>query len=125
MKKTSAKLFALILASVMLVCVLASCGKKVTAGSYTAELEILGQSAGVTYTFKGNKVEAESKVEILGFENSKTAEGTYEIVKDDDGDLEIKIDFEDETDIFKDGTYSFSEGDDYIKIAGVKYEKAE
>lgn len=125
MKKTSAKLFALILASVMLVCVLASCGKKVTAGSYTAEIEILGQSAGVTYTFKGNKIEAESKVEILGFENSKTAEGTYEIVKDDDGDMEIKIDFEDETDIFKDGTYSFSEGDDYIKIAGVKYEKDE
>lgn len=125
MKKTSAKLFALILASVMLVCVLASCGKKVTAGSYTAEIEILGQSAGVTYTFKGNKIEAESKVEILGFENSKNAEGTYEIVKDDDGDMEIKIDFEDETDIFKDGTYSFSEGDDYIKIAGVKYEKDE
>lgn len=124
MKKTSVKLITFVLAAIMLVGVLASCGKKVTAGTYSAEIEILGQSAGVTYTFQGNKIEAESKIVILGFENAKTVEGTYELIEED-GDFEIKIDFEDETDIFKDGTYSFSQDDDYIKIAGIKYDKVE
>lgn len=119
------RIISLVLVAVMLVCVLASCGKKVASGSYEAELSVLGQSAGVTYTFKGNKIVAESKVEVLGFENTTSAEGTYEIVENDDGDLEIKIDFDDETEIFRDGTYSFSEGDDYIKISGVKYEKVD
>ncbi len=123
MKKTNVKLISLLLVSVMLVCMLASCAKKVKSGSYEAELSVLGQSAGVTYTFKGNKVEAESKVSILGVETSKTVEGTYEITKNDDGDLMIEFDFDDETDLFKNVSVSYEEGDDYIKIAGVKYEK--
>ena len=123
MKKTNAKIISFLLVAVMLVCMLASCGQKVAAGTYEAEISVLGQSAGVTYTFKGNKIVAESAVSILGIDKSKSAEGTYEIIKYDDGDLEIKIDFDEETDIFKDGTYSYSEGDGYIKISGIKYEK--
>jgi hypothetical protein len=123
MKKNIAKFIALIMAVAMLACMLASCGQKVASGSYKAEVEFLGQSAGVTYTFKGNKLVAESAVSILGIDKSTTAEGTYELIKYDDGDLEIKIDFEKETDLFKDGTYAYEEGDGYIKIGVIKYEK--
>ena len=123
MKKTSVKILTLVLTAAMLVCMLASCAKKVKSGSYEAELELFGQSAGITYTFKGNKVEAESKISVFGVETSKTVEGTYKIEKDDDGELQITFDFEDETDYFKNVSVPYSEGDGYIKIAGVKYEK--
>lgn len=107
----------------MFACVFASCGKKVVSGSYKAEIQVLGQSYNVTYTFSGNKVEAESKLSVLGFETTKNVAGTYEIISYDDGDLEIKFDFEDESGIFKDGTHSFMHNEDYITIYGIKYPK--
>ncbi|MBO5701276.1 MAG: hypothetical protein J6S71_02445 [Clostridia bacterium] len=125
MKKTIAKSIALVMAAVMLVCMFASCGQKIEKGTYKAEVEFLGQGVGVTYTFSGNKLEAESNLSILGIDKNKTTTGTYEIIKYDDGDLEIKIDFEEETDLFKDGTYAYSEGDGYIKIGIIKYEKVD
>ena len=104
---------------------LASCGaKKVPAGSYEAELSILGQGTKVTYTFSGNKVEAVQKTTVLGMVNTETAEGTYEITENDDGTMQIAFDFED-NDVFEDKTYSYAEGEDYIKIAGVEYQKVE
>ena len=84
------------------------------------ELDLIKEMSGQR---KGNKIVAESSVSILGIDKSTTAEGTYELIKYDDGDLEIKIDFEEETDLFKDGTYAYEEGDGYIKIGVIKYEK--
>ena len=125
MKKTNVKLISLILAAVMLICTLASCAKKIENGTYEAEIEFLGQSVGVSYTIGGSKIEAESKLSVLGIDKSKTAVGTYEIIEFDDGEMEIKIDYEEETDLFKDGTYSYSEGEGYIKISGIKYSKVD
>ena len=121
--KNNTKIISLVLAALMLVCTLVSCAQRIESGTYEAEIEFLGQSVGVSYTISGNKIEAEGSVSIFGIDKSKSAEGTYEIIKYDDGDMEIKIDFAEETDLFKDGTYSFSEGEGYIKISGIKYTK--
>ena len=40
-----------------------------------------------------------------------------------DGSFEITFDFADETELFKDGTYTFAEGESYIKIGDSKYDK--
>ena len=104
----------------------ASCGAKtVPAGSYEAELEVLGQSARVTYTFSGNKVEAVKKVTLFGTVNTETADGTYEIVENSDGTMEITFDFKEETDSFKDQTLTYKESESYILLAGVEYDKIE
>lgn len=122
MKKLVNKVLTLALIAIMLVGSFAGCGKSVS-GSYEAEIEFFGQSWKVTYTFSGKKVEAESKVTILGNVENKTSTGTYELVENADGSLEITFDFEDESDIFKDGTYTFAEGEDYIKIGDSQYNK--
>lgn len=124
MKKSFAKFLTVVLTAVMLVCTMAGCGKSLS-GSYESELEFLGQSWKVTYTFSGKKVEAESKVTILGNVESKTCAGTYELVENTDGSFEITLDFEEENDIFKDGTYTFEEGEDYIKIGESRYSKVQ
>ena len=124
MKKTMKRMFTLVLIAVMLVASFAGCGKSLS-GSYEAEIKVLGQSWKVTYTFSGKKLEAESKVTILGNVDSKTSNGTYEIVENADGSMEITIDFEEETELFKDGTFTFTEGEDYIKIGEAKYNKVE
>lgn len=124
MKKTFVKILSLALIAVMMVCVFTGCAKKVPSGSYSAELEAMGQSWKVTYTFKGGKVEAENKITFLGKVNTETSTGTYEIKENDDGTMEITFDFEEETSAFKDGTVIYEEGEDFIKLAGVKYTKA-
>lgn len=125
MKKTFIKILTLTLIAVMLVCSLASCGKKVSSGSYEAEIEVLGQSWNVTYTFKGNKVEAVNKITLLGNVNSETAKGKYEIVENADGSMEITFKFEEENNSFKNKTVTYKEGDGYIELGGVKYTKVE
>ncbi len=107
---------------VMLVCSMAACGKSLS-GSYESEIEVLGQSWNVTYTFKGKNVEAVSKVTILGNVQNTTSTGTYELVENADGTMEITIDFENETDLFKDGTFTFEEAEEYIKIGKSQYNK--
>jgi len=72
-------------------------------------------------TFKGSKV----IVEMGGVE----AEGTYKI-KDDKITIEFADENEDEAtfaDLFKllNGEHDFEKGDDYIKIGGTKYTKAD
>ena len=124
MKKSFVKVLALALVAVMLVSSLVSCGKKLS-GSYEAELELFGQKWNVTYTFSGSDVEAVSKVTVLGTVKSTPASGTYEIVENSDGTMEITFDFETETDLFKDGTFTFAEGEDYIKIGTSQYQKVE
>lgn len=124
MKKTMTKLTAFVLAMLMMTCIFASCAKTLS-GSYEAELSLLGQGVNVTYTFSGSKVTVTSKVTILGTVNTEEIKGTYEIAENADGSLEITFDFEEETATLRDGTYTFSEEENSIKIAGVPYNKVE
>ena len=122
MKMSFKKFVTTALVMVMLVCSMAACGKSLS-GSYESEVELLGQSWNVTYTFKGKNVEAVSKVTILGNVQNTTSTGTYELVENADGTMEITIDFENETDLFKDGTFTFEEAEEYIKIGKSQYNK--
>lgn len=124
MKKLSKKVLALALVAIMMLGCLAGCGKKIS-GSYEAKLEFLGQSWNVTYTFSGKKVEAVSKVTILGNVKNEISTGTYEIIEAADGSLEITFDFEEETDLFKDSTYTFVQEESYIQIGDSQYSKVE
>ena len=124
MKRVSKKIFALVLVTVMMLGCLAGCGKTIS-GSYEAKLEFLGQSWNVTYTFSGKKVEAVSKVTILGNVRNEISTGTYEIIEAADGSLEITFDFEEETDLFKDSTYTFVQEESYIQIGDSQYSKVE
>jgi major membrane immunogen (membrane-anchored lipoprotein) len=120
MKKTI-RIVALMLVLVMSVCALASCGKKLS-GKYEGKLEVLGQSVSVTYDFSGSKVEITTKATILGSVNTETEEAEYEIVENDDGTMEITfITVEDGKEV-KD-TLTFEEGEDYIKLGGIQYNK--
>ena len=122
MKNYLKKIVTTALVMVMLVCSMAACGKSLS-GSYGSEIELFGQSWNVTYTFKGKNVEAVSKVTILGNVQNTTSNGTYELVENADGTMEITIDFENETDLFKDGTFTFEEAEEYIKIGKSQYNK--
>lgn len=122
MKKTFKKIMTVAIAMMMVVCSMAACGKSLS-GSYESEVEVLGQSWNVTYTFKGKNVEAVSKVTILGNVQNTTSTGTYELVENADGTMEITMDFENETDLFKDGTFTFEEAEEYIKIGKSQYNK--
>ena len=121
MKKTI-RILAIVMTVVMLCVTLASCGKKLS-GDYTAD--IFG--TGTTLSFKGSKVTVIMKafnVEVA------SVEGTYKIEDDKitfDFVDEDKVDDEDAKAILADfkGTLNFEEGDDFIKIAGVKYKKAD
>ena len=113
----------LLLVVVTLCLSLASCGKKLS-GSYEAEIDAALIKYTATYTFSGKKVSVEKKTTtILGTVNTTELEGTYEIIENDDGTMEISFAFETEDDEIKNGTYTFSEGEDYIKIGLVKYTK--
>ena len=119
MKKTIFKVLALVLVVVMICGILVACGNK-PSGKYSADLVLWNR----TYEFKGNKVSVTSTGKISG--KSTTVEGTYEIVENEDDSLQIKFawDSEDrENEIFN-GAWAYEIGDDYIKIAGVKYTKA-
>lgn len=125
MKKTFMRAITLALVAVMLLCTLTACGKRVPAGAYEAKLEVFGQSWNVTYTFKGSKVTATNKITLLGNVNTVTAEGKYEIIENADGTMEISLDFSEESESFKDGTYTYEEGEGYIKIGEFKYTKVQ
>lgn len=122
MKKTVTKFLTTALVMMLLLCSMAACGKSLS-GSYESKLEILGQSWNVTYTFKGKNVEAVSKVTILGNVENTTCTGNYELAENADGTMEITIDFENENDLFKDGTFTFEETEEYIKIGKNQYNK--
>lgn len=108
MSKNIIRISALALVIVMLTAVLASCGGP----SGTYEASVLGQS--LSYTFKGGKVTI--KVTVLG--QVVSFEGKYKISGD-----EITFTFEDDDAEQYSGTQTFEQGDDYVKIAGVKYSK--
>ena len=121
--KRSVRILALCLVAVMICLTFASCGKKLS-GKYSAD--VLG--TGTTMTFDGKDVKIAFTVTLLGEVGSVDA--TYSI-KDD----KISFDFGDEEevdnklakDVLKslEEPVSFEEGEDYIKINGVKYNKVE
>ena len=118
MKKFT-KVIAVVLVLATLVCLFAACGKKLS-GKYSAQIggDLLGYKA--TYEFKGSKVTATKTTSVLGSSNTTTFEGEYEITESDNG-MEITITFETSDNDIKSGTYTFEEGDGYIKIAGIQY----
>ena len=101
---------------------LVACGKTLK-GTYEAEIDLAILKYTATYEFSGSKVEISKKTTVLGSVNTVTLEGTYEIIENDDGSMEITITLETEDDQIKSGTYTFEEGEDYIKIGGIQYTK--
>ena len=122
--KRSVRILAVALALLMVTFVFASCGKTIK-GTYEAEIDggLLGKYT-ATYEFSGNKVTVTRKTtNLLQQVETKTYNGTYEITENDDGTMEITFSFGEETDVLKNGTVTFEQGDGFIKLAGVKYEK--
>ncbi len=118
MKKTLSLILALVLA-VGVLFTLVSCGNTLS-GTYKAE----GFITTTTYEFSGNKVTVKGEA----FGAAITIDGTYKIEENEDGKLEITLDFSDEDNAGEyAGTFSFSKGEEngtkYIKIAGKKYVK--
>ena len=120
--KKSIRIMAVVMALLMVTFVFASCGKTLK-GTYEAEIDLALLKYTATYEFSGSKVEISKKTTVLGSVNTVTFEGTYEIIENDDGSMEITISLESEDDQIKSGTYTFEEGEDYIKIGGIQYTK--
>jgi len=121
--KKSVKILALALVAIMLCTALVSCGKKLS-GEYEAlDVDLGIYKATVTYKFEGNKYEKTTKQQnLLGQVDTKTEEGTYKIVTNDDDTMEITLTLKDAE---EGETFTFAEGDDYIKIGMVKLNKVE
>ena len=113
------KLMCVVLVVVMMLSLVA-CGKKLS-GTYEAEIDVVLLKYTATYEFSGSKVTAVKKTTVFGTVNTVTLEGTYEIAENDDGSMEITLNFETSDDHIKSGTFTFEEGEDYIKIAGIQY----
>ena len=123
MKKFT-KIIAIVLVLTTLVCVFASCGKKLS-GKYSGELNIGIASYKVTYNFSGSKVTVtQTSSNIITGSSTSEVTGKYEITESDNG-MEITFTFDSESDVAKSATYSFEEGEGYIKINGIKYNVAE
>ena len=113
MKKT----ISLILVAILLIgCVfsLASCST-ILMGTYESKI-------GGKYEFG-----IDGKVTYTAL-TGKSYTGTYEIEKNDDGELEIEFDFEnDVVDFLAGDDHSFTKGEEngtaYIKIGGIRYDK--
>ena len=123
MKKNFIKVIAMVLLLATVCTVLASCGKTIS-GKYVGELNVVLAKYTVSYDFSGSKVTVTKTGEILGQSKTTEIKGKYEIAEAADG-YEITFTFETADDDVKSGTYTFEEGEGYIKIAGVKYTKAE
>ena len=121
--KKSIRILAVVMALLMVTLVFAACGKTLK-GKYSADF--LG--TGTTLEFSGKNVRLAVTVTLLG--EIAAVEGTYTIEDD-----KITFDFVDEEKVENDkakdvlskftGTVDFEEGDDYIKIGGIKYEKVD
>ena len=121
--KNIVRVLALVLIAATLCTVFASCGKTLS-GKYTGELNVVLAKYTVTYNFSGSKVTVTKTGEILGQSKTSEVTGKYEITENDNG-MEITFTYETSDDDIKSGTYSFEEGEGYIKIGGIQYNKAE
>lgn len=119
--KKFVKVIALVLALVTLTTVLASCG------GLSGKYEAISFGTGSVMEFKGSKVIITYKA--LG-EDVGTIEGKYSVKGDvitfefSTDDIENDL-FEDFVEKLNDVEHSFEKGDDFIKIGGVKYTKAD
>ncbi len=121
MKKT-VKLTAVALVVVILTLCFASCAKTIS-GSYGGEINLGLVKYEVVYSFSGNNVTVTRQVKsIVGNTDPVTIEGTYEIVDGETG-TQIKFTYKANDDVVKGGTFDFEEGDGFIKIAGIQYNK--
>ena len=117
MKKFT-KIIAVALVLATLVCVFASCGKKLSGEYYAGDKKIT--KTYTTYTFKGSKVTVEAYV--VG---NKVANDSFE-AKYSIKDGEITFTWEDAEGNEKSNTQTFEELEDgSIKIGLIKYTKAE
>ncbi len=115
---------ALVLALVTLCVSLVSC-TKIMFGSYTAKVELLGQSVEQTYTFSPfGKVTRTEKATVLGVTTTTENEGKYTIAENADGELEITLSFANEDGDSVETTVAFEKGEDFVKIGLVEYKKA-
>lgn len=127
--------------SALIVCVLVlgsllslvSCGQTIS-GTYEGEVDLYIAKYTVTYAFNGNSAEITSTVSGAGGSyTSDPVTATYEIKEDENGNKTITFDYGDadtEDSMPEEGVaLSFSEGIEdgvkFIKIAGVKYNKAD
>lgn len=101
--KNTIKVIALIMTAAILCLALASCGKTLS-GTYESALKT------TELEFKGNKVEI--KFGAFGVW-SDPVEGTYSI---DDDKITFEFESDDKDTKAYNGTFSFEEGEDYIKI---------
>lgn len=123
--KRSIRFVAVAMALLMLCLALTSCGKKLS-GTYEAEIGVGAlASYNASYTFSGSKVEISKTATLLGATKTTTFDGIYEIVEKDNGKMEITITLDSEDDDIKSGTFTFEEGEDYIKIGLVEYKKVD
>ena len=112
MKKTTVRIFAAVMAILLVTLTLAACGATLS-GTYSAEVA----GTGKTYAFKGNKVTVSYK--FLGTE-VYSYDGTYKI---EDDKITITIDSEDKDAKDLKGTFDFEKTDDGIKIGVIEYKK--
>lgn len=118
MKKTLSFILAVALVIGVLFTI-TSCGNTLS-GTYKSE----GLISTTTYEFSGNKVTVNGEA----FGVNVSVEGTYKIEENEDGKLEITLDFSDDENAGEfAGTFPFSKGEEngekYIKIAGKKFVK--
>ena len=123
MKKNFIKAIAMVLLLATVCTVLASCGKTIS-GTYTGKVDLLLASYTASYEFSGSKVTVTKTSELLGQSKTTEIKGKYEIAESANG-YEITFTFETSDDDVKSGTYTFEEGEGFIKIGGVQYNKAE
>ena len=112
MKKTTVRIFAAVMAILLVTLTLAACGTTLS-GTYSAEVA----GTGKTYAFKDNKVTVSYK--FLGTE-VYSYDGTYKI---EDDKITITIDSEDKDAKDLKGTFDFEKTDDGIKIGVIEYKK--
>ncbi len=101
---------------------LVACSKQLS-GTDQAEFDIKIMKYTASYTFKGDKVEITKKTNVFGMVDTTSFEGTYEIIENEDGSMEIVISLETEDDQIKSGTFTFEEGEGYIKIGKSELQK--
>lgn len=113
MMKKSVKILAVVMVALMLCLTLASCGKRLS-GTY--------ETIGKKMTFDGKNVSVEylSLVTFTGTYEIKDGKISFDFTGEDEEDQEKYKDFLDTLT----SKVDFEEGDDYIKIGGVKYTKA-
>ena len=125
------RILSLVLAAVLLcgrVFALASCGNN-PSGTYVGEMktEILGMelaSVSVTYKFSGKNYSLTYAGDIAGFGGSlDPQEGTFEVIKAEDGTMKIAFTPAGETEAAP--AVPYEKGEDFIKIGGVKLTKTE